>query len=1190
MHTKQVLTALIALFIIAVPAAAQDFSNKGKDFWVGYGWHARMNTGSSGGTQDMVLYFATEAVTNVTVEIPVLGYSKTYSNIPANAIFTTSPLPKSGGYDARLTDEGISKKGIHITSDQPIVAYAHIYNNNVSGATLLFPVNTLGKEYYSVNFKQVANEYDSRCWFYAIAVDTGTTTVEITPSANTKKHPAGVPFTVQLRQGEIINLMGKLDKEPEDPETDYSSGVDLTGSLIRSVVSGNGQCKRIAVFSGSGKISLTCTSGSGSADNYIVQAFPKNAWGKKYLTVPTASLPYNYFRICVSDPSTVVKMNGTPLTGLVNGFYYEVATSAAASFEADKPIMVAQYITTQSACGNGKPGDPEVIYLSPVEQNIDKVILNSTSNYAIEHHWINVVIKASAAASFRIDGSPSPVPFVLHPQDPSYVYAQIGGQGKLSSGQHILQAEAGFNAIAYGYGNAESYGYNAGTNVKDLYQFVSVKNQYATVDFPATCKASPFNFNIVFPYQPTQISWKFKGLFPDTTLVAPEPDSTWNLNGKQLYRYKIDQTYMINSVGTYPVKVLARRVSADNCGNEQEIDYDLKVYERPSALFSFTTNGCITDSVRFKDESGVNNGRPITRYSWDFGDGTSSEKKLPAHLYAKGGDYGVRFSVITDIGCVSDTAQKVVALSEKPLVRVNLSEPVCIGKPITLTDASTSATSPIVKWNWDLGDGTSLVKPDNAPLVHSYTRTGNFPVKLVLQTATGCVSDTMLKEVVVSPFPKVGFSMPGNCLADPFSQFMDTSRIEGGTEGQFTYFWNFGDRAATAGNPNSSTLKNPTHKYTAVGPYLVSFKVVSGSGCADSLQQTFIMNGTQPLSVFSLTGSGEYCSNDSVTLTNNSSVDVGNIVKLEIYWDAANPALVTVDNTPRKGKTYSFKYPEIFSPASSSYTIRVKAYSGELCSNESTVLIQSKATPEIVFNGLEAVCANEPSFSIQTVSLNNSLAGNGIFSGKGVSAEGLFDPASAGVGTHSIRYTFTGTNGCRNHKEQAITVNPVPGANAGPDRYALEGGSIQLLGKGTGSNLSYVWTPDYRMNNDSIPNPDVSPDDDITYKLTVISTEGCINWDEVIVKVLKKPTIPNAFSPNGDGVHDKWEIAFLNSYPGATVEIYNRYGQVVYKSSGYDKPWDGRFNGNPVPVGTYYYLINPKNGRKQISGFVDVIR
>src|SRR5215203_626668 len=111
LHAIVLLTGLV----MAGTAFAQDFSNKGKDFWVGYGLHCRMFQNNTGGTQEMVLYFATEAVTNVTVSIPGLGYTQTYSNIPANTIFTTNPLPKTGAQDSRLTTEGISNKGIHIT-------------------------------------------------------------------------------------------------------------------------------------------------------------------------------------------------------------------------------------------------------------------------------------------------------------------------------------------------------------------------------------------------------------------------------------------------------------------------------------------------------------------------------------------------------------------------------------------------------------------------------------------------------------------------------------------------------------------------------------------------------------------------------------------------------------------------------------------------------------------------------------------------------------------------------------------------------------------------------------------------------------------------------------------------------------------------------------------------------------------
>ncbi len=83
---------------------------------------------------------------------------------------------------------------------------------------------------------------------------------------------------------------------------------------------------------------------------------------------------------------------------------------------------------------------------------------------------------------------------------------------------------------------------------------------------------------------------------------------------------------------------------------------------------------------------------------------------------------------------------------------------------------------------------------------------------------------------------------------------------------------------------------------------------------------------------------------------------------------------------------------------------------------------------------------------------------------------------------------------------------------------------------------------------------------------------------------MKAPVIPNNFTPNGDGVNDTWDIKYIDSYPGCTVDIFNRYGSHLFTSIGYAKAWDGTYNGAPLPVGTYYYVINPKNGRNRLSG------
>ena len=89
---------------------------------------------------------------------------------------------------------------------------------------------------------------------------------------------------------------------------------------------------------------------------------------------------------------------------------------------------------------------------------------------------------------------------------------------------------------------------------------------------------------------------------------------------------------------------------------------------------------------------------------------------------------------------------------------------------------------------------------------------------------------------------------------------------------------------------------------------------------------------------------------------------------------------------------------------------------------------------------------------------------------------------------------------------------------------------------------------------------------------------------------MKAPLIPNTFSPNNDGINDKWEITYLKRYPYAKVQVFTRTGQKVFESSGYLNAWDGRKNGVLLPVDTYYYIIEPESGRAPVTGFVTIIR
>jgi len=1169
--------------IISFLANAQDFSNKGKEFWLSYSYHVGMG---GGGPPTMTLYLTSDAATNYTVEIYGVTLIQTGA-ITAGQVVSVD-IPNS----YFINNEGLfTNRAIRVTGDKPLVVYSYITRSSASGATLCLPTNVLGREYYSVNFSQASNEPNSNSYFTIIAVEDNTT-VEITPSATTKNGwLANQTYTVNLNKGEIYQVLGL---------TPDVTGVDLTGSKIRSVASGIGGCKKIAVFSGSGKIRIPVANcNSNSSDNLYQQLYPTGTWGKKYLTVPSKNNPYNYYRIIKTDPSSNVYVNGVliPAASFTNNQYYQFFNNTPNLIESDKPVSVAQYFTTQNCDGNsGQPNDPDMIMLNPVEQNIDKVTLVNSNLYAAvtqqfsHQHHIHVIMRngGTGISSFKLDGLPVPASsWITHPADPSYSYLYLAN---VTQGYHNLVSDSGFNALAYGYANAESYGYSAGANVKDFYQFVSIQNQYGTVNYPATCNKSPFYFSMTFPYQPAEIKWQFNGLFADVTINTPVYDSTWTVNGKQLYRYKLTAPYTLPTTGTYPIKVLAQNPTSDGCSGEQEINYELQVFERPSAGFSFTSTGCTPDSVRFLDNANTNS-RPAIQWSWDFDDDVVSQAKNPSHLFAAAGNFDVKFSVITDIGCVSDTAVKTVVMNFAPTADFTTSSLACVTKDVVFTDGSLANSGTIVNRNWDLGDGTAPVKNSAAPFSHAYTAAGNFTVTLQVETDKGCVSKPVSKILAVHELPKAGFIMPDNCLTDPLSEFTDTSSIADGTQAQFTYQWNFGDANATATNPNISILKNPKHKYTAAGPYDVSLTVTSNNGCATSVTQQFFVNGAQPKSLFTVSGGTEHCSNNAVSITDNSNVDVGKVVKLEVQWDYENdPSNVETFIYPVAGAVYNHTYPEFFTPATKNYMIRAVAYSGDNCHHVSAQSIILKATPQIRFDAIPPVCADAAPFQISQVTVINGLSGLGVFTANGTSASGNFDPQEAGAATHTIRYTYTANNGCSNFKEQNLKVFPLPVISAGPDRFVLEGGGTTLLGSGSGNNLTYLWTPVQSLNNPSLVQPLSSTINDITYTLKGTTEDGCSASDDVFVKVLKTPMIPNTFSPNGDGIHDRWEIKYLESYPGATVEIYNRYGQLLFKSVGYSKPWDGTFKGSPLPAGTYYYIINPKNGRRQMAGFVDIIR
>ena len=211
------------------------------------------------------------------------------------------------------------------------------------------------------------------------------------------------------------------------------------------------------------------------------------------------------------------------------------------------------------------------------------------------------------------------------------------------------------------------------------------------------------------------------------------------------------------------------------------------------------------------------------------------------------------------------------------------------------------------------------------------------------------------------------------------------------------------------------------------------------------------------------------------------------------------------------------------------------------------------------------------------------------FPSNGLSATNIANPIASPDFT--TVYIVTVSNGtCETSASVTVVVNENAFAFAGPDKKILEGQHVTLEGR-VGDHVNFYWSPAQGLDDPFKLNPVASPSSDITYTLNAVSTLGCSSAvDETFVKVYEKLIVPNSFSPNGDGINDLWNITAIETYPNANVKVVNRYGQLIFESSGYEKPWNGKYVNQDVAVGVYYYLINLNSGLPDLSGSLMVVR
>ncbi|WP_431294893.1 PKD domain-containing protein [Pedobacter sp. P26] len=1140
----------------------QNISNEGTDFWTVFPTHVPSRA-TNGVTPygNIAVFVTSKSTSEVTVTcgnaVPV---TKT---IPANTAVRFD-VPRANAYIDGISEANrvLTNKGIHVkvTDGKPKVSvYTHIYGAARSAASLILPFETLGQTYYSMNFSQSTGGNN---FLTLVAVEDNTDIILHEKNGNK------IPITLN-KAGDVYEYLA------------YGTQ-DLTGTFVETDPA-TSSCKRFAAFSGSSVIAIVCGS---SQDPLFQQLYPTNSWGKNYGVVPFINRKY-ILRILAQEDNTRVTYNGT--TYIVNkGEPIESEQLTSSTFiTADKLISVAEYSLTQDcSSANGIPtsGDPEMVILNPIEFNIKGVTVFSSDLQDITEKYVNVLIKTASISGFRYNGVAPNTAWTILNGNSIYSYTQI----PVNDESITLTAGDGFNAVAYGFGDHESYAYSAGTNLSSN-NYLTVFNTAKNEEGQNGCVGENYNIKISLPYKPEYINWSLD----NEAVIHQEPThllETKTLpDGTSIFTYESPYNKTFAEKGKHSLEIVAHVPNTSSCvSGDLTTNYTFNIYDLPTAKFD-PVIGCSRMDTKFNDLS-ISNAEDfaVTKWLWDFGDGsTPSTEQHPVHTYARPDKYNVRLTVTTGSNCSNTSEPVEITINPTPFADFDATE-FCTNKPTVFTDKSRiEGTGKIVKWTWDFGDGSATSNEQHP--THQYNTAGLYTVTLTTESDKGCVNSLPKPITIINP-PSAGFELPDFCVNDGMAKFKNTSKNGDGSTTGLSAHWTFTFDNNIVG---TSTDFDGSFSPTVTGDYTVALIVKNGGDCEMSKTLTFTVNGAVKTADFDII-KDNVCVSDKIIIKNTSTTFAGRITKIEIYRDYPNETSIYKTIPYPDDSNIEIQYNTFGGTTDRSFNIKLVAYSGERCLEKVEKPVILKPVPQLEFDDIPAVCEADGTVLItqgKQKAGEEVTGGAGEYAGDGVKADGTFNPKIAGVGSHTITYTFKGDNDCSSSVRKTIVVYKSPVANAGSLIYILAGEQIEIPATAEGANLKYEWSPSIGLNKTDVLNPIASPDQDTEYILTTTTQpEGCTTTSKVFIKVLQAINPPNSFTPNGDNVNDTWIIKYLESYPNATVEVFNRNGNKVFFSNGYKIPFDGNYQNEPLPVGVYYYIIRPGNGRKAITGPLTIIR
>lgn len=602
------------------------------------------------------------------------------------------------------------------------------------------------------------------------------------------------------------------------------------------------------------------------------------------------------------------------------------------------------------------------------------------------------------------------------------------------------------------------------------------------------------------------------------------------------------------------------------CGAQFSDTAVIPIIDPPVADFS-AVDACPNFDAQFSDQSQFPFGN-ITNWDWDFGDGGTSNTQNPMHPYSNPGTYSVQLVITTAEGC-QDSITQTITIHEEPTADFDHIG-FCAGHPTDFTDLSTTnGTNTLSTWDWDFDDGNGSVNQNPS---HVYFVPGIYNVTLIISNNHGC-NDTIVQPVEIFDAPQPEFDWQDVCNGQEMN-FVDQSNIASGTI--TGWIWNMGDGT-------TYNVQNVNHTYADTGTYVVQLTVTSSWGCIDSVSHTVTVH-PNPEPDFDVSFA---CLGDTSFFTDLSTIGSGNIVAWD--WDFGN------------GNTSNQQNPWNIYTVDGQYTVTLTVTSDNGCTTTMTRTLPLPPRPtkpvpthDTVCGGFSATLGAAASPGAGTVewlySANSTLPFHTGYSYQ-----------TGPINVHTVYYIeVVSDDGCRSGPVAVHAyVNDPPNILVTVSSYELEIPNAIVEFYVNNQNLIASWFWDFGDGTTSTqaqPVHEYTEEGEYFVTLRIIDHNGCeriYHLKEIVVTQDIRILLPNAFTPNGDGLNDEF-FATSTLITDLEIEIFDRWGKLIYRSEDLNFRWNGRkAEGDAWPEGAYVYKVRAVGYDGSIirkSGTVTILR